>query len=57
MHRCNGIGDCDNCRNMKCHEWTECDLCGEKINDSDYIHYDNKDYHFDCFKEEYTIHE
>lgn len=54
MHRCNGVdnGDCDNCRNRHCEEWTECDICHEEICEH-YYHINGCDYHKECFDETY----
>lgn len=51
--RCNGSGDCDNCRNLRCREWIECDICYERIDDDTYIATNDGDYHKECFLEMY----
>lgn len=55
MHRCNGCGDCDECHNRHCHEWIECDICGERIDDSRYISTDDGEYHTECFIEAHEV--
>ena len=57
---CNGCGDCDRCPKgvigyhemQPCIEWTDCDICGEII-EEDYYSIDGKDYHIDCFEDKY----
>ena len=45
--KCNGGGDCDQCHNMNCEEWIECDDCGERI-DGDYFAISGHDYCEEC---------
>ena len=54
MYRCNGVdnGDCDNCRNWHCKEWTECDICHEEICGT-YYHINDRDYCGECCEREF----